>query len=150
MSHIIIIGAGVSGLLLAQALKKNGIAFTIYEAEASATELRNQREWGMSIQWALPLLEKLLPQDLLDQLQDASVDPHYICPDEGNALPVYNVGTGELIKKVPLVKMLRVSRSKFRALCATWSSPKRTRIAPFDNFSMPSLCLAELGMAKWR
>lgn len=118
MSHIIIIGAGVSGLLLAQALKKNGIAFTIYEAEASATELRNQREWGMSIQWALPLLEKLLPQDLLDQLQNASVDPHYICPDEGNAMPVYNVGTGELIKKIPLVKMLRVSRSKFRALCA--------------------------------
>lgn len=33
-------------------------------------------------------------------------------------MPVYNVETGEHLKDIPLIKMLRVSRQKFRALLA--------------------------------
>ncbi|KAF7186548.1 FAD-dependent monooxygenase phnB [Pseudocercospora fuligena] len=115
--HVVIIGAGVSGLLLAQGLKKNGISFTIYESEESLSHYR-PREWGMSIQWALPMLSALLPDKLHERLQTASVDPHYNFPESGNAMPVYNAETGELVKSIPLVKMLRVSRRKMRALCA--------------------------------
>lgn len=115
---VLIVGAGVTGLLLAQSLKRSSIPFAIYEAEEAATTIRGQRDWGMSIQWALPLLQQILPEDLFIRLQTTSVDPHYVFPDDGNVMPVYNVETGELVKSIPLVKMLRVSRRKFRALCA--------------------------------
>lgn len=72
----------------------------------------------MSIQWALPMLPQVLPDELLHRLQSASVDPHYVFPETGNSMPTYNAATGELIKQIPLVKMIRVSRRKFRALCA--------------------------------
>lgn len=89
----------------------------------------------MSIQWALPMLPSLLPQNLMDRLQEVSVDPHYVFPKSGNTMPVYDVSTGELLKvaqhgvklsrigfdveqDTPLVEMIRVSRRKMRALCA--------------------------------
>jgi hypothetical protein len=71
----------------------------------------------MSIQWALPLLRDLLPNDLHKRLPTASVDPFYEPQDPG-ILPTLNGATGELMKTVPLVKMYRMSRRKFRALCA--------------------------------
>ncbi|KAK4555286.1 hypothetical protein LTR86_007582 [Recurvomyces mirabilis] len=52
----------------------------------------------MSIQWALPMLPQLLPEELMDRIQEASVDPHYIFPKAGNSMPVYNGESGELIK----------------------------------------------------
>ncbi|KAK4609214.1 FAD-dependent monooxygenase phnB [Fulvia fulva] len=113
--HVLIVGAGLGGLLLAQGLKKHGISFSIFESERSAAVYR-AREWGMSIQWALPLLSDLLPEHIHERLQSASVDPHYTFPDTGNIMPVYNAQTGERLKDIPRVKMLRVSRQKFRAL----------------------------------
>ncbi|KAK5174665.1 uncharacterized protein LTR77_001747 [Saxophila tyrrhenica] len=126
--HVLIIGAGIqavlmerkgiSGLLLAQGLKKHEIPFSIFESEDSA-KFHRAREWGMSIQWALPMLADLLPNHLLERLQsDASVDPHYVFPETGNTMPIYNAETGELMKSIPLVKMLRVSRRRLRRLCA--------------------------------
>ncbi|KAF2724733.1 FAD/NAD(P)-binding domain-containing protein [Polychaeton citri CBS 116435] len=115
--HVLIVGAGAVGLLIAQGLKKNGISFAIYEAEPAAAFGRG-REWGISVQWSLPMLPKLLPPPLLSRFQEAWVDPSWVGPDEGNILPTYNAETGELLKNVPLPKFNRVARSRFRALCA--------------------------------
>lgn len=52
----------------------------------------------MSLQWALPMLKDLLPDDLWEKVQNAAVDPFYVCPKEGTSMPVYNAGTGEKIK----------------------------------------------------
>jgi len=35
--HVLIIGAGIGGLTLAQALRKQGISFEIFERDASAS-----------------------------------------------------------------------------------------------------------------
>ncbi|KAK4495344.1 hypothetical protein PRZ48_013675 [Zasmidium cellare] len=56
------------------------------------------REWGMSIQWALPLLPELLPPGIMSRLQSASVDRHYVFPKSGNSMPVYDASSGELLK----------------------------------------------------
>jgi hypothetical protein len=68
---------------------------------------------GQCIQWGLPLLSGLLAFSLLERLQSVAVDPRHIPPEQGNAMPVYNVATGEKVADIPLVKFLRVSRRKF-------------------------------------
>lgn len=64
------------------------------------------------------MLQDLFPEELHSKLQSSSVDPHYVFPETGNYMPIYNGTTSELLKNSPLPKMLRVSRRKFRALCA--------------------------------
>ncbi|KFY70810.1 hypothetical protein V498_10201, partial [Pseudogymnoascus sp. VKM F-4517 (FW-2822)] len=93
-----------------------GIACTVFEAEPSASHYR-AAEWGMSIQWGIPLLRQCLPEALFDRLQSAANDPYFTPPDPG-VLPTLNGKTGELLKEIPLLRMFRVSRRKFRSLCA--------------------------------
>ena len=63
------------------------------------------------------MLEDVLPKDLFDRVYTASVDPHYTPADPG-LLPTSNGQTGELIKNIPLLRMYRVSRRRFRTLCS--------------------------------
>ncbi|KFY33453.1 hypothetical protein V494_07606 [Pseudogymnoascus sp. VKM F-4513 (FW-928)] len=114
--RVLIVGAGVTGLLIAQGLKKEGIACTVFESEPSASHYR-AAEWGMSIQWGIPLLRQCLSEPLFDRLQSAANDPYFTPPDPG-LLPTLNGKTGELMKEIPLLRMFRVSRRKFRSLCA--------------------------------
>ncbi|KAK6365362.1 hypothetical protein LTS17_011334 [Exophiala oligosperma] len=107
---------GIVGLLIAQGLKKEGISYAIYESEPSATTYR-PREWGMSVQWGLPMLADCLPKELFDRIYTAAVDPNFEPPDPG-VLPTYNGQTGELMKNIPLLRMYRVSRRRFRKLCS--------------------------------
>jgi len=72
----------------------------------------------MSIQWALPLLADLLPSELHAHLQSVATDPYHRCPESGTTVPFYNGRDGEKIKDIPLVKYMRASRRKMRALCA--------------------------------
>ncbi|KAF2401057.1 FAD/NAD(P)-binding domain-containing protein [Trichodelitschia bisporula] len=71
----------------------------------------------MSVQWGLPLLESVLPRPTWERVYTAANDPFFEPPDPGN-LPTWNGATGELLKDIPLLRMRRVSRRKFRALCA--------------------------------
>ncbi|KFY77573.1 hypothetical protein V499_03086 [Pseudogymnoascus sp. VKM F-103] len=114
--RVLVIGAGITGLLIAQGLKKEGIACTVFESEPSASHYR-AAEWGMSIQWGIPLLQQCLPEALFDRLQSVATDPYFTPPDPG-LLPTLNGKTGELLKDVPLLRMFRVSRRRFRSLCA--------------------------------
>ncbi|KAF2104342.1 FAD/NAD(P)-binding domain-containing protein [Rhizodiscina lignyota] len=89
----------------------------------------------MSVQWALPMLDSLLPSDLMARLQSTAVDPYYVYPETGNHMPFYHGGTGELLKNIPLVKMLRVSRRKFRALCAEGIDIQYDKVFDSASFS---------------
>jgi hypothetical protein len=73
----------------------------------------------MSIHWSHSLLKELLPDDLLDRIREAQVDPTYdISNTKGYAVPFYNGKTGEHIADIPIVNAIRVSRRKMRSLCA--------------------------------
>ncbi|RYO89373.1 hypothetical protein DL762_003264 [Monosporascus cannonballus] len=118
--HILVIGAGVTGLLIAQGLQQAGIPFTVFEAEAGADVARS-REWQMILHWALPLAMKLLPEHLAVQLKErASVDSSLdfdVYPN--NILRFYNGVDGAILAELPIKnRCIRVARKKLRALCA--------------------------------
>lgn len=61
--HVLIIGAGMSGLTLAQQLKKNNISFTIFERDVN-DDSRSQG-WALSLFGeALDLMKTLMPAEL--------------------------------------------------------------------------------------
>jgi hypothetical protein len=95
---------------------QEGFSFAIFDSELSATAYR-PREWGMSVQWGLPMLKDCLPPELFDRVYTAANDPNFEPPDPG-ILPTLNGRTGELLKNVPLLRMYRVSRRRFRSLCS--------------------------------
>ncbi|ETN44525.1 uncharacterized protein HMPREF1541_10195 [Cyphellophora europaea CBS 101466] len=110
----IIVGAGITGLLLAQALKKRSIPFVIYERDPTADH--RGKGWGITIHWALDALLSLLPQHIIDRLPEAYVDPEASRNgDNGNFL-FFNLRTGEALWKVPPNKRIRMAREKFRRL----------------------------------
>jgi hypothetical protein len=63
------------------------------------------------------MLEDVLPKELFETVYKAANDPYFTPPDPGH-LPTWNGATGEHIKDVPLLRMYRVSRRRFRAHCA--------------------------------
>ena len=112
---VLVIGAGIVGLLIAQGLKKEGIPCTVYEYEPSASHYR-PREWGMSMQWGLPLLKHCFTPERYNQINTAAVDPYYE-PEDPGRMPTFNGATGEHMKDIPLLRMYRVSRRRFRTFC---------------------------------
>ncbi|KAE8353421.1 hypothetical protein BDV28DRAFT_157040 [Aspergillus coremiiformis] len=113
--HVLIIGSGITGLVLAQALKKAGIRYSIFEKEASMNYRSN--EWTMAIHWSLDRLESLLPADRFKNMMHISCNP--AAPIEaGGKYPIIHGESGNMLVGVPYAKGLRVPRSKMRALCA--------------------------------
>lgn len=114
--HVLIIGAGVTGLLIAHGLKQAGINFSIFESEPSASHYR-PREWSMGIHWSLPQLEALLPPDLRVRLKEAQNDP-FLDAEEQDEMRIYNGLDGTILKALPIPRTIRVSRRKLRSFCS--------------------------------
>lgn len=110
--RVIIIGAGITGLLLAQSLKSHNIAFDIYERDLGA-DSRGQG-WGLAIHWALDTLRSLLPNDLRERLPETYVDPS-LKQGEGK-FPLHRLDNGEVLFTNLSPKRVRVSRERLRAL----------------------------------
>ncbi|KAL8814985.1 MAG: hypothetical protein Q9223_005837 [Gallowayella weberi] len=112
--HILIIGAGITGLVLAQALKKNGVAFTVFERDSDVAA--RGRGWGLTIHWSLDTFISLLPQHIVDKLPQVYVDPEASKRGENGNFLFFNLRSGETRWKVPPNKRIRVSRERLRAL----------------------------------
>ncbi|EFQ25974.1 FAD binding domain-containing protein [Colletotrichum graminicola] len=117
---VIIIGAGVSGLLLAQYLRKTTVPFRIYERDADLTT--RGVGWGLTLHWSLPALRSLLPEDLVARLPEAYVDRAAVTRGEASAFPFFDLSTGELkgaSPRAPESLRIRVTRERLRRLIAT-------------------------------
>lgn len=119
-SPVLIVGAGISGLLLAQHLRKQNIAFRIFERDG---DLKTRGVgWGLTLHWSLPALRSLLPQDLVQRLPEAYVDKAAVADGLSSTFPFFDLSTGELKAATPKAAesdRIRVTRQGLRGLLAT-------------------------------
>ena len=113
-NKVVIIGTGITGLILGQALKKHGISFSIFERDSSA--LAREGGWGLTIHWALDTLISLLPDHIVEKLPEAYVNPEAVRKGENGNFLFFDLRSGEARWKVPPNKRIRVSRERLRAL----------------------------------
>ncbi|KAJ5937076.1 hypothetical protein N7466_003526 [Penicillium verhagenii] len=111
MKPVLIVGAGIVGLTLGQALKQKNIPFEIYERDETP-DARGQG-WAITLHWALEHMFKMLPAETLARIQDVQVDPDVARHDNGNFLFV-NLETGEPKYRIPPSRRWRVNREKMR------------------------------------
>jgi 2-polyprenyl-6-methoxyphenol hydroxylase-like FAD-dependent oxidoreductase len=117
---VLIIGAGISGLLLAQQLRKLNIPYRIFDRDDDFTT--RGVGWGMTLHWSLPALRECLPDDVLCQVPQAYVDRAAVERGEQTAYPFFNLNTGEFqaaTPKLPESQRIRVSRQRLRGVLAT-------------------------------
>lgn len=135
---VIIIGAGISGLLLARYLTEHNVPYRIYERRTNLETLNEG--WGLTLHWSLPTLRDLLGESFSRRLPEAYVDNAAVERGEASAFPFFDLSTGELKFKTPLApesQRIRVSRQKFRRLLA--SDIKIEVTSQMLLFDLPSL-----------
>ncbi|KAL4863491.1 hypothetical protein BDV12DRAFT_206436 [Aspergillus spectabilis] len=113
---VLIVGAGIVGLTIGQALKKKHIPFEIYERDPTP-DARGQG-WAITIHWALEYLRQIVPEDTLSRIQAVQVDPDVAKDDNGNFLFI-NLATGEPKFKIPPSVRWRVNRERMRKALLT-------------------------------
>ncbi|KAF2804721.1 FAD/NAD(P)-binding domain-containing protein [Mytilinidion resinicola] len=113
--HTIIIGAGTTGLLVAQGLKKANLPYSLYEYETDTSYQTRPREWGMTLHWGSEHVSNCLPPELVARLSETYADTS-IDPTSVTGLPIYNGKTGERIMVMGAANPCRVSRKKLRNL----------------------------------
>jgi 2-polyprenyl-6-methoxyphenol hydroxylase-like FAD-dependent oxidoreductase len=117
---IIIIGAGISGLLLAQQLRKSNIPYQVFERDSDFST--RGAGWGLTLHWSLPALRQLLPEPLLAKLPNTYVDRAGVERGESSTFPFYDLSTGEMKSRSPKAdesQRIRVTRQSLRKLLAT-------------------------------
>ncbi|ORY15441.1 hypothetical protein BCR34DRAFT_585086 [Clohesyomyces aquaticus] len=110
---VLIIGGGIVGLTLSQALQKARIPNIVFERDVSPAH--SVGGWGITVHWALPAFESCLPPHLFHRLRDVQVDPEqgrhdtgrFMFLDLSNAMPRYII---------PPSRRLRLHRRLLRAL----------------------------------
>ena len=73
IQKVLIAGGGLSGLVLAQGLKKNGIPFEIFERDESS-DARGQG-YSLSVHWAIPYIKSCMEPEHFKEIGEATVNP---------------------------------------------------------------------------
>ncbi|GAB1195902.1 hypothetical protein APSETT444_005167 [Aspergillus pseudonomiae] len=111
---VLIVGAGISGLILAQYLKTQGVPFQIFERD-SAVDARSGG-WGLTLHWALPALRQLLPEEIVAQLPETYVNKEAAARGDTGRYQFFDLKSGEALYNVPAAERIRVSRVRMRQL----------------------------------
>ncbi|KAF7559029.1 hypothetical protein G7046_g5126 [Stylonectria norvegica] len=117
---VLIIGAGISGLLLAQLLRAQGVPFQVFERDGDL-ETRGVG-WGLTLHWSLEELRDLLPSDLVRRLPSTYVDRVAVEKGLWSTFPFFDISTGELKAETPKAsesQRIRVTRENLRGLLST-------------------------------
>lgn len=116
MQPILIIGAGITGLTLAQALRKQGIPFRIFDRDASLTSRHGG--WGLTVHWAHSLFCTLLPAEVMQRLEESHVTREALDTGDYGRFTLFDLRTGVAKYNVPAAKRMRFSRATLREILA--------------------------------
>ncbi|KAI1158603.1 FAD/NAD(P)-binding domain-containing protein [Nemania serpens] len=111
--HVLIVGAGLSGLALAQCLRKQGIPFEIFDRD---TNISTRQGWAIAIHSILDDLSSSFSSDMpplresADHLLPLKLEPQ-IC--------FYGHGKKMAVQNTPQEPFLRLHRLRFRKWLAT-------------------------------
>ncbi|RFU27369.1 hypothetical protein B7463_g8973, partial [Scytalidium lignicola] len=145
-THILIIGAGITGLTLAQALRKRNqenpslkpITYSIFERDPDP--YARGAGWGLTLHWALEQFLDCLPEDAKAQLPGAWVDKDSLESGNLGSFKLFNLQTGENPFFTPASKSPRnrFAREKLREalmhkLDIQWSKNLTTIEHPSEN-----------------
>ena len=119
---VLIVGAGLAGLLMAQVFRREGIPFRVFERDPDFTT--RGVGWGLTLNWCLPSLRQLLPEELsaMDNFRNAYVDRAAVEAGEISKFPFFDLDTGEMKSSTPPApetSRIRVTRERLRKLLAT-------------------------------
>ncbi|KAJ5587987.1 uncharacterized protein N7459_003752 [Penicillium hispanicum] len=111
---VLIVGAGISGLVLAQHLQRLGVRFQIFDRD-SALDARSGG-WGLTLHWALPALRELLPEHLVKRFPETFVNKDAAARGDVGQFQFFNLKSGEALYTVPAAERIRVNRGRLREL----------------------------------
>jgi 2-polyprenyl-6-methoxyphenol hydroxylase-like FAD-dependent oxidoreductase len=111
---ILIIGAGISGLILAQYLRRHNVPFKIFERDL-AIDARSGG-WGLTLHWSLPALRELLPEHLVERFPETFVNKLASARGDVGRFQFFNLKTGDALYSIPAAERIRVSRARLRQL----------------------------------
>ncbi|KAJ6134202.1 hypothetical protein N7523_000524 [Penicillium sp. IBT 18751x] len=115
--HVIIVGAGATGLLIAQGLKKAGISATVFEKYSEDKYKERSGKWTMALHWSIPHIQACLPPKVFEQLKSVETNPWgKQDPKVVGNIPLINGRSGELLANVPMPSPRRIVRGKLRDL----------------------------------
>jgi 2-polyprenyl-6-methoxyphenol hydroxylase-like FAD-dependent oxidoreductase len=112
---VLIIGGGIVGLVLAQALHLRGVPFAVFERNPSPSS--RDGGWGITIHWALSALQKCLPPALFAAVDSVQVDPAQGRSDTGRFV-FLDIATAQVRYSIPPAPRRRVSRVRLHRLLA--------------------------------
>ncbi|KAK9782759.1 putative FAD-dependent monooxygenase [Seiridium cardinale] len=128
--HILIVGAGLTGLILAQALRKLAeenkacdsqvnITFEVFERDPSA--FYRGGGWSLTIHWALTDLRNILPPDIMARFEECLVNRDAAAEGNAGTFQYLNLRTKEPVHSwpIPFGMAVRVAREKLLALMMT-------------------------------
>lgn len=108
---ILISGAGLIGLTLAQSLKRLGVPFIVFDRDEHI-KARGQG-WGITLHWALQALLDVVPEELHKDIFECQVIPGFDQKDTGTFLYL-DASNCETVVKIPPSRRLRVRREQLR------------------------------------
>lgn len=114
---ILIVGAGISGLILAQHLHSKQIPFEIFDRD-SALDARTGG-WGLTLHWSLHALRSLLPVELVRRFPETFVNKDAAARGDVGKFQFFDLKSGEALYSVDAEERIRVNRGRLRELLTT-------------------------------
>lgn len=114
---ILIIGAGIAGLTLAQACRKENIPYRVFERDE--TPASRGAGWGLTLVQSLPAFKSLVPEDILARLPETYVNTEAVKAGERGNFIYFDLSTGAARWKSTPAERIRVSRRRLRDLMLT-------------------------------
>lgn len=116
-THVIIVGAGATGLLIAQGLKKAGISAAVYERYPYDEYKKRSGKWTMALHWSIPHIQACLAPEQFEKLKSVETNPWEEQDQKVvSSIPIINGRSGDMLASIPMPSPKRVVRGKLRDL----------------------------------